>query len=342
MSRKHMPLLIGGAVVLLLALVLGYWLFSARSRYREETDALEQSQSRLNRLSTRNVFPSDANVETMERQLDIYQDYLDGLFQTMREGQRPQEPINRDRFRQLLEQTLRRLVQAARAKSIVLPPDLAFGFQRYAAGTPPEEEHLDRLVDQLRSVSILCAVLYEAGIGELVSVERTVFEEEAPAAPVGEEYGRNRGRGRGRGEPEPEVVKATDLVRDPDGLFTRERYVLSYRAQDEANWKVLDRLSKGAPFVVVSKVEIVNSARPAVVPPTAPPAAEEAPRASAAAATTWQAPGAARPAGVREAPAILPRELRVVAGQELPQVRLEVDVYRFVQEAPAEEGEENP
>ena len=335
-----MPLLIGGAVVLLLALALGYWLFSARSRYREETDALEQSQNRLNRLSTRDVFPSDANVETMERQLDIYQDYLDGLFQTMREGQRPQEPINRDRFRQLLEQTLRRLVQAARAKSIVLPPDLAFGFQRYAAGTPPEEEHLDRLVDQLRSVSILCAVLYEAGIGELVSVERTVFEEDTPAVPVEEEYGRRRSRG--RGEPEPEVVKATDLVRDPDGLFTRERYVLSYRAQDEANWKVLDRLSKGAPFVVVSKMEIVNSARPPVVPPPAPSAAEEAPRASAAAATAWQAPGAARPAGGREAPAILPRELRVVAGQELPQVRLEVDVYRFVQEAPAEEGEENP
>jgi hypothetical protein len=340
MSRKHMPLLIGGAVVLLLALALGYWLFSARSRYREETDALEQSQNRLNRLSTRDVFPSDANVETMEHQLDIYQDYLDGLFQTMREGQRPQEPINRDRFRQLLEQTLRRLVQAARAKSIVLPPDLAFGFQRYAAGTPPEEEHLDRLVDQLRSVSILCAVLYEAGIGELVSVERTVFEEDTPAAPVEEEYGRRRSRG--RSEPEPEVVKATDLVRDPDGLFTRERYVLSYRAQDEANWKVLDRLSKGAPFVVVSKMEIVNSARPPVVPPPAPSAAEEAPRASAAAATAWQAPGAARPAGGREAPAILPRELRVVAGQELPQVRLEVDVYRFVQEAPAEEGEENP
>jgi hypothetical protein len=340
MSRKHMPLLIGGAVVLLLALALGYWLFSARSRYREETDALEQSQNRLNRLSTRDVFPSDANVETMERQLDIYQDYLDGLFQTMREGQRPQEPINRDRFRQLLEQTLRRLVQAARAKSIVLPPDLAFGFQRYAAGTPPEEEHLDRLVDQLRSVSILCAVLYEAGIGELVSVERTVFEEDTPAAPVEEEYGRRRSRG--RSEPEPEVVKATDLVRDPDGLFTRERYVLSYRAQDEANWKVLDRLSKGAPFVVVSKMEIVNSARPPVVPPPAPSVAEEGPRASAAAATAWQAPGAARPAGGREAPAILPRELRVVAGQELPQVRLEVDVYRFVQEAPAEEGEENP
>ncbi|HPR68607.1 MAG TPA: Amuc_1100 family pilus-like protein [Kiritimatiellia bacterium] len=339
MSRKHMPLLIGGAVTLLLALALGYWLFSAKGRYREETDALDKSQNKLNRLSTRDVFPSDANVETMEHQLEIYQDYLDGLFETMREGQRPREPINRDRFRQLLEQTLRRLVQAARAKSIVLPPDLAFGFQRYAAGNPPEEEHLNRLVDQLRAVSILCAILYEAGIGELVSVERTVFEEEALAAPAEEEYGRRR---RNRSEPEPVAVKKTDLVRDPDGLFTRERYVLVYRAQDEANWKVLDRLSKGAPFVVITKMEIVNSARPAVVPPPVPAVAEEAPRASAAAATAWQAPGTARAPAAKDAPAILPRELRVVAGQELPQVRLEVDVYHFAQQSPASEGEENP
>jgi len=335
-----MPLLIGGAVALLLALALGYWLFSAKGRYRSEAAALDQSQNKLNRLSSRKVFPSDANVQTMERQLEIYEEYLDGLFHAMSEGQRPPEVVNRDRFRQMLEQTLRRLVQAARAQAITLPPDFAFGFQRYAAGTLPEESHLERLVSQLRSVSILCAILYEAGVRELVSVERTVFEEEVQAAPVEEEYSRRRSRS--RAEPEPETVKTTDLVRDPDGLFTRERYVLSYRAQDEANWKVLDRLSKGAPFVVVSKVEIVNSARPAVVPPPAPPAAEEAPRASAAAATAWQAPGAARPAPAKNEPAILPRELRVVAGQELPLVRLQVDVYHFAQQADAAEGEENP
>lgn len=339
MSRKYIPLLVGGLVALLLALILGYWLFSAWGHYQEENSALAQSGTRLTRLTGRPTFPSTNNVETLTRQVSIYDEYLEGLYQAMSEGQRPPEPINRDRFRQLLEQTLRRLVQTARAKSITLPPDFAFGFQRYAAGAPPEQKDLERLVDQLRSVAMLCSVMYEAGIGELVSVERMVFEE-AQAAPVEEEYGGRRGRSR---EEPAEVVKSTDLVRDPDGLFTRERYVVSYRAQDDANWKILEHLARGSPFVVVSKVEITNTARPAVVPPApAEPLAEAAPRTSVAATSGWQSPGAARPAGGREAPAILPRELRVVAGQELPLVRLEVDVYRFAQEASDAEGEENP
>lgn len=340
MSRKYMPLLVGGLVTLVLILILGFWLLSGRGQYHDEYAQLGQSQARLNKLTTRNPFPSQENVETLKRQVRIYDDYLDGLFQAMSEGQRPSEPINRDRFRQLLEQTLRRLVQVARAKTIVLPPDFAFGFQRYATGILPVQEDLERLVDQLRSVTMLCSVLYEAGIGEMVSVERTVFEDTAQTAPVEEEYGRRRSRG--RDEPE-EVAPSTELTRDPDGLFTRERYVVSYRAQDEANWTILERLARGSPFVVVSKVEIINTARPAVVTPAPEtPPAEAAPRLSAAATSGWQAPGAGRPAAVREAPPILPRELRVVAGQELPLVRLEVDVYRFAQETADAEGEENP
>ncbi len=333
-----MPLLIGGLVVLVLALALGYWLFSAKGRYAEQASQLSLSQNRLNRLSSRPVFPSESNVQTLDRQLDVYQDYLDGLFDAMREGQRRTEPIDRDRFRRLIEQTLRRLVQNARLKSIALPADIAFGFQRYAAGNLPAEPDLPRLVDQLRSVHMLCEILYEAGIGELVSVERTVFEADAQVAPVEEEYGRRRSRGREESVPE---TKTTDLYRDPDGLFTKERYVLSYRAQDAANWKVLNRLAAGAPFVVVTKVDITNSARPTVVPPREADPAAAAPRPASTAG--WQAPGTRGPeVEGRQEPVILPRELRVVAGQELPLVRLEVDVYRFAEDDPAEQGEENP
>lgn len=333
-----MPLLVGGSVVLLLTIVLFFFLFNAKGHYAQEASALSKVQGRLQRLSSRENFPSEANVQTMGKQLSIYQEYLDGLYVAMREGQPPEEPIDRDGFRKLLEEGLRRLLNDAREKSVAIAPNLAFGVKRYVEGATPTNEELPRLVDQFRSIAALCDILYDAGISELVSVERTVFEKDALAMPVEEGFSRGRGS-RNRSDP-AEVAQNTELYRDPDGLFTKEHYVLAYRSQDEATWNVLDRLSKGAPFVVVTKLEITNPARPAVVLPKT----EEKPSpAKPVSIGGWAAPGTAISAAAKEAPPILPRELRVVAGQELCNVQLEVDVYRFAEVARvAEQEEENP
>ena len=113
---------------------------------------------------------------------------------------------------------------------------------------------------------------------------------------------------------------------------------MTYRAQDAVNWKVFDLLSKGAPFVIVTKVEIVNSARPVVVPPkTESPASPPPPGGRPA------PPSGGVGTASGSTPEILPRELRVVAGQELPLVRLEVEMYRFAaDESAADKGEVNP
>ena len=335
MSRKHMPLLIGGVVVLLVAIALFYALFNAKGRYVAESDSLMAVQSRLQRLSTRAVFPSEANVQTMGKQLHIYQEYLDSLYAAMREGQPPEQALDRDGFRKMLEDTLRQLGLTARAKSVVIAPTLAFGVQRYIEGAPPADEDLPRLTDQLRSIAVLCNILFEAGIGELVSVDRTVFEKDAQVVPVEEGYNARRGQSDKAAPPPP----STELYRDPDGLFTKEHYVLSYRAQDAANWKILDRLAQGAPFVVVTRMEITNPSRPPAVMPKTEDAAPAAARPTSTAGWQSAAPQGSAPAEKKETE-ILPRELRVVAGQELPNVRLEVDLYRFA-EAAAEKGE-NP
>lgn len=330
-----MPLLIGALVAVLLAAALVFLLFRAKAAYDAESAQLMKEQRRLHQLSSRPVFPSAANVQAMNQQLEIYQEYLDGLYQAMRKGQARVLTVDRDGFRRMLEQGLRRLLTGARSKSVAIAPNLAFGVKRYIEGAAPSNEELPRLVDQFRSIATLVGILYEAGIGELVAVERTVFEEEAQVAPVEEEFVRRRPRG--RAEPEPEA-SGNELDEDPDGLFTREHYTLVYKAQDAVNWKVLDRLSQGAPFAVVTRMEISNPARPAVV---LPKAEEEAPAPAPASKDGWLAAGARTSPAVREEAAILPRELRVAAGQELPTVRLEVDIYRFAEavEAP---GEENP
>ena len=92
----------------------------------------------------------------------------------------------------------------------------------------------------------------------------------------------------------------------------------------------------------VTKVEIANPARPTVAPPkTDKPKAAAAPAPVSTAG--WKAAGSSDgAAAAKEEEPILPRELRVVAGQELPNVRLEVDLYRFAEVAVAEEGEVIP
>jgi len=346
MSRKHTPLLIGGALALLLAIIFLYLLFSAKGTYSDRSAKLDQVEGRLIRLSSRTVFPSESNVRTLSKQLSIYQEYLDGLYGAMSEGQFKAVTVPRDRFQYVLEEVLRRLVNKARAKEVTLPPDFSFGFERYTAGNLPAADEVERLGIQLRSIAALCEVLYEAGIGELTSVERTVFEKDAQlAAPLEGRAGRRGGR-RNRAE-KVEEKSSTEVYTDPDGLFTKEHYVLKYRAQDDANWAILDSLAKGSPFVVVTKLEILNSARPVVALPKEEKKEEKASNRPVS-STGWKA---ASPRGVgaveiKTEEEILPRELRVVAGQEFPNVHLEVDLYRFAQadsvEDAGESGEENP
>ena len=88
-------------------------------------------------------------------------------------------------------------------------------------------------------------------------------------------------------------------------------------------------------------MEISNPARPAVIPPK--PAEPAAPAPAQPVSTDgWMAPPGAAPAAP-PAPVILTLDLRVVAGQELSNVSLEVDLYRFAEAArTVAEGEENP
>lgn len=343
MNRKHMPLMIGGGVVLVLLLALLYLLFNFKGSYSETVGKLDRAEISLKRLSQRPVFPSEKNVEVLKEQLGVYEDYQNALFQEMCKGQFKAAKVSRAQFPLVLEGVIRRLVKKAREDSVTLPPSPSFGFQRYAEGNLPAEEDVSRLSMQLRSIAALVNILYESGINELTSVERTVFEKDAQiAAPVENRIVRRHGA---RGQPEEtEQQASTEVFTDPDGLFTKEHYVLAYRAQDDANWAILNRMAKGTPFIVVTKMEVINSARPAVALPKSEE--PEAPPRQAVSQSGWKsASPAGGPVDVTPEAEILPRELRVVAGQEMPNVRLEVDLYRFAEAADgntAEGGEVIP
>lgn len=346
MSRKNMPLIVGGAAFGVLAVVLGWFTWSALSSFSASEDALEKQTAKLRRLRARDPFPSAENAEVLSKQEEHYRDYLAGLRADMRKSQKPVGSVTRDRWQGEFGQVLRAIVQGARARGVNLPTattGFLFGFERYRETIPMDAAELGRLFPQLQGVAQLCHTLFECGIAELVSVEREQFELLSAAGPAAEEDDSPRARRRRAAEADaPAAAPSKAPFRDKDGLFTREHYVLSFRATDAAIWNVLSKFAQQEqPFVVVTKLDIQNAQRPAVLPPRSPDMAPP-PAASPVAMDGFRAVGAPAPAP-KDAEAPFPRELRVIAGDVLPLARIELDIYRFADDsatAAAESAEE--
>ncbi len=348
MSRKNTPVIIGGIVVGVLALALLAVLFMSISEYCAQSGELDRKNKALSALRTRSVFPSAENAGQMQQQVEDYEDYLQDLVDHLRQGQAPDIQFTRDRFIPEFRDALRDLLAAARKSKVVIAVTQAnmvstcFGLGLYQEGVPPNPADLPRVMSQIQDIKALGLALCEAGVSEIVGISRTEFETAAALAAANEdEDGGSRRRRRNRDEDDATVQLPGALFTDPDGLFTRESYTLTFKASDEALRKVLDSFAKGQPFVVVTSLDVSNAARPAVQPPPSaePVAAAPAP-VSAAAKTGFTAVGAPIASAQKEAPVILQRDLRVTAGQEIPTVVLGVDVYRFKNKAPAAEDDE--
>ena len=335
MSRKHLPLYVGGGVTLVLAGVLGFFLFQQTGAYEETKDSLNGAQRKLVRLTNREpAFPSEANVELEQKQIEVYSKYKDDLFAAMRKGQVELWESDRDGFRRRLQECLGNLMRDASTHSVQLPPRFPFGFQRYIAGALPEDEEISRLMAQLQAVTAICGILYDAGIAELREVERTEFEKNAQASGSDENAsGRLRRRGRDRGEEETSKAP-TELYVDPDHLFCKEHFAVTFTARDDALWRILDRLARGAPFIVVTGVTVTNPERPVVA--AVQVSGEES--SGAVSQDVWTSAGGRNTLSGTQAEE-LPRELRISAGQEKPEVRMELDVYRFLEKIDETEAE---
>lgn len=339
MMRKHMSLVVGGVVVLILACLLAFVLWQKIAAFGEARTERELATGRLTRLTRRAVFPSQENVEALKQQIHTFESYLASLDADMRDGQLMPPSINRSQFAGLYEEMLSRLEDKAKAKGVSVPPAFSFGFQRYATGSIPAPEDVDRLAIQLQTVEVICTTLLDAGIHSLLQVERPVFEAsaQADAAGAADDTQTLRRRRRG-GEAEAAVQQLVPRYESPDGLFTREHYVLAFRAHDGATAKILDAFAEQSPFTVVTRLEVANPAKPVIVPPKS---TEETAAGTPASGSSRSGPAGATAARGDVAPELLPRELRVVAGKEIPNVRMELDVYRF-RVPDAEEAQEDP
>lgn len=301
--KKNMVLVVGGAISLLLALILVVVLIRVRSSYVRVQRELNLEQQKLVRLNQRDPYPSDENVEIIQTNYVVLQKFFRELMALLRQGQEEPRAIEPAEFPVRLDRTIRALWQKAAAQKVVLPQRFAFGFDRYMLGTLPAREDVYRLVIQLDTIAHLCDVLFQCKINELVSVERPLFEASLRISTEETQWEAQ--------EEQPELQEEEIPYQDPSKLFTRERYRITFRGTDASVREVLNRLAAHRRFFAVSRVELDNEGGvPTVAPPPSQPTSGVAP--------------------------ILTHEDRVVAGRELVRATISVDVYRFLTASAAE------
>ncbi len=327
--RKNIGLVVGGSIALVLVVIASTLLVRFRGGYVRVQRELDSNLNQLERLQQRDPFPSDENVVRVSESLSTLQNYLDDTLQVLTTGQLEGLDMERAQFPPAIELTARQLRAMAREADIEVPTDLVFGFQRYAAGNLPVQEHVPRLVTQLRTIEALVGVLFRAQIRELLDVEREVFDVEQTQV-------RTREEGMRRGMFEEDVVEPTTRVRPRgvEGLYTQERYTLRFVADDHAVRDVLNRLAVHPGLVVVRSLELRNEmARDGAG--AARRLADRLERREVRRAEPTATERARREETERDAQPLL-HEDRVVAGRERVHVIMMVDVYRF------EQGEEEP
>lgn len=311
-----MILVVGGAIALVLIVGVSVLLFKFRGEYARVQSDLQTSLVSLERLHQRTPFPTAENVERVRSNLKELESYLDTTLNILSAGQVETEYMERAAFPVEIERTSRRLRAMAAERDISLAEGVAFGFERYAAGNLPMQEHVPRLVVQLRTVERLCTLLFESEISELVHVQRKVFDVERTQQDLMDQAGSRRGRTEA-------VVAAPATPVQPEGvegLYTKERYTLDFFATDQALRDVLNGFVRSPMLMVVRNIELRNEMGLGGTSP------------AARLASRLQRPDPARPGAPgqeQEAARPLQHDDRVVAGRERVRVTLTVDVYRF-------------
>lgn len=315
--KKNIGLIVGGGIALVLVIGALALLVRFRGDYARVQRELRENLNRLEDLQQMDPFPSEENVARVEQSLQVLERYRDGLLDALASGQSPVQRMERAEFPAAIERASGRLRNLANQAGVVLPENMVFGFQQYERGNLPLQEHVPRLVTQLRTIEGLVAHLFSAEIAELIEVEREVFDLERAR---GDDF---EGR-RGFFDEEIEEPAARIAPHGVAGLYTRERYRLQFWASDAAVREVLNRFAASPSLVIVRSVELHNEmARDGTNP--ARRLADRLERREGR-----RRDGVERRIAERseDAPPLL-HEDRVVAGRERVRVMLVVDVYRF-------------
>lgn len=315
--RKYIVLIVGGGIALLMLIVAIVFLARSQGKYTQVKGELDQGMTRLESLTRRDPYPSAENIRQVESNLGALKDSVAVLQDSLLRGQIRPETIEIAEFAPMLERTSKRLAKRAAETGVALPANFTMGLARYAEGELPATEALPRLVIQLKTMEAIGQILLQSHISSIISIERQEFESGGTSSAEEQPMLRRR---QAVQESQPTVALTAIPMPASNTLYEVERFRVVFQARDMNVWEALNQLARSQLLASVSDVQLQNTAADKIgrATPLTPIGGE---RASAA------------PPGALALPARYPsHEERVIAGRELVQVTLVLDVYRLVRE----------
>jgi hypothetical protein len=164
---------------------LGVWVYMSWSGYSGSMEQWSQTQSRINSLRAKKITPSEANVNTREKQLSDYAEKVNQLRGALLAVQQVPKPMSETEFQAKLKERAAEMKRMAKSVAMKdLPEDFALGFDKYASQPPRSAEIAANLNIHLDAIEKLVTTVIEAGVTSIDMLERTKLEnEEAPLPP---------------------------------------------------------------------------------------------------------------------------------------------------------------
>ncbi|MDF7823213.1 Amuc_1100 family pilus-like protein [Pontiellaceae bacterium B12227] len=311
--RGNKKLMIGGGICAAVLIVEVAVLAFGGVRLSQAKKAVKQERVRLTRLFKRNPFPSAENVQVLEKNLDELEYRIGAITAEMIRDPFPRDAIDAAEFSARAQDVIERFRERAEQSGMVLPDSLEVGFAKYASGgAVPQVSHVPRLMRQLHSVERVADVLVKNGVASVDKLSRDLFE-----ASVGPEIPQRR---RPRNTPASGARKPLSLVASesgPDGSYYIERIGVSFSAKEAVVWRVLDGFAASPHVMVIT--EFAHQTRSGIL--------DYSPEAVKAGGDDETLRFLSE--GILSGARALSRPERIIAGDELVEVRLMVDVYNF-------------
>ncbi len=316
MSLFRNKRLMAGAVLcgLVLAVEL-VWLSISAVRLAGNSRELKGAQRRLSRLQNRAPYPSEANRNILSENLDELAYRVSELTAEMNRMPAPRNVVEPAELSAFIQEQVEGFRSDAIRAGVELPDSLEAGFTQYASGgAVAAAGDVPRLMRQLHAVGAIANVLVDAGVASIDDISRDEFEGGASR-----EAQRRRRPNRLGGPQDAAGAHSKASEVGPGGLYLVERIGVTFQASEQAVWEVLYGLASSPQFMVVRSFSHRTQTR----------ILEYSPRAVKRGSDTDDETLRFLQEGILRGARALSRPERIIAGTELVQVELMVDVYHF-------------